>query len=73
MLISSIKKTQDGVLAQSHIEDVNENDKFYSLKEKAMAYEIKPILRAPIFVSEDYDGPLETSMGVLSDLISLLN
>ncbi len=73
MLISSIKKTQDGVLAQSRIEDVNESDKFYSLKAKAMAYEIKPILRAPIFVSEDYDGPLETSIGVLSDLISLLN
>ena len=72
MLISSIKRTKNGVLTESRIEDVNGDDQFYSLKEKSMAYEISPRFRSPIFVSEDYDGPVETSMGVLSDIISLL-
>ena len=72
MLISSVKRTKNGVLTESRIEEVNGDDPFYSLKEKSMAYEISPRFRSPIFVSEDYDGPVETSMGVLSDLISLL-
>ena len=72
MLISSVKRTKNGVLTESRIEEVNGDDPFYSLKEKSMAYEISPRFRSPIFVSEDYDGPVETSMGVLSDIISLL-
>lgn len=72
MLISSVRRTSNGVLAESRIEEIESGDKFYSLKEKAMAYEINPKLRSSIFVAEDYDGPVETSLGVLSDILSLL-
>ncbi|MHB8360419.1 MAG: hypothetical protein ACYDAO_04550 [Thermoplasmataceae archaeon] len=71
MLLSSIKEENGKVISESMLEQIGPQSKFFGLGPKAMAYELKASGRASIFVSEDFDGPIETSMGVFSDILSL--
>ncbi|MHB1492135.1 MAG: hypothetical protein ACYCSG_07250 [Thermoplasmataceae archaeon] len=71
MLLSTVTRRDDEIVVESRIRNVNKNENFYILGPKSMAYELKPSGRSAIFVSEDFDGPVETSLGVLSDIITL--